>query len=359
MNSTNTSPPPPASGAPRVATSAPSTTTTTAATTPAPAPAPALMPMPMPMPAPNQNQNQNQNPPHHMMMGGVPVPVSVPAPKYSPIRAPGHEHIPLYPRGFIALRIVQLVLCLLVLGLTAYGCAALPTSGNIFMLVVSLFTLITSVYHLVTHYSGSLRRTGYNYWAVLALDIFLVIMWLASFALLASEASFLFSYFGGFVSYYDDYYGVSSYSSSSYALGYIGVAAACMAAAAGLGGILLYVFFPLSFSIPPFIFSLYYSPFSSLPFPLSYSYSYSPFPFPFSLLPLSFSPFPFSLFPLSQTLILILKPPVSLIPIPRLLYPLFNPTSGLSFLKRKGKKKKKKRLTKTLHKYIASSTSSP
>lgn len=33
----------------------------------------------------------------------------------------GREHIPAYPKGFIAIRIVQLVLALIVLGLAGYG----------------------------------------------------------------------------------------------------------------------------------------------------------------------------------------------------------------------------------------------
>jgi hypothetical protein len=33
----------------------------------------------------------------------------------------GKEHIPTYPPGFIAIRIVQLVLAVIILGLTAYG----------------------------------------------------------------------------------------------------------------------------------------------------------------------------------------------------------------------------------------------
>jgi hypothetical protein len=36
-------------------------------------------------------------------------------------RRPGWEHVPIYPKGFIAIRIVQLVLALIMLGLTSYG----------------------------------------------------------------------------------------------------------------------------------------------------------------------------------------------------------------------------------------------
>lgn len=40
---------------------------------------------------------------------------------YSNQRQPGREHFPLYPKGFIALRIVQLVLAVVVIGLTGFG----------------------------------------------------------------------------------------------------------------------------------------------------------------------------------------------------------------------------------------------
>lgn len=72
----------------------------------------------------------------------------------------------------------------------------------------------------------------YNYWAVLALDIFLLIFWLVGFAVLASEVSILFANVG----YYDGY----SYRSASpegLLLAYL----SCLAAAAGIGGVLLYV----------------------------------------------------------------------------------------------------------------------
>jgi len=57
-------------------------------------------------------------------------------PGYSAARAPGHEHIPLYPSGFIALRIVQLVFAVLLLALAAYGVYVYPLSSIIFTLVV-------------------------------------------------------------------------------------------------------------------------------------------------------------------------------------------------------------------------------
>lgn len=56
--------------------------------------------------------------------------------KYSPERAPGREHVPRYPPGFVAIRFVQLVFALIIIGLAAYGISLLPFDGSIFILVV-------------------------------------------------------------------------------------------------------------------------------------------------------------------------------------------------------------------------------
>ena len=98
-------------------------------------------------------------------------------------------------------------------------------------MVVALMTLIVTIYHLVAEFSSP---QIYNYWAVLGLDILLVIMWLSSFALLASQVATIYSYAG---SVYYDYYG--------YSYGGLGAASAwagCLAAASALGGVELYVF---------------------------------------------------------------------------------------------------------------------
>jgi hypothetical protein len=86
--------------------------------------------------------------------------------------------------------------------------------------------LFTSIYYLVVRFS---QPAGYNYWAVLGLDIFLVIMWLSQFAALGADAS-------AYRAYYSTY-------SSRYYSGYIFLWYALMAAGAGLGAIELYVFF--------------------------------------------------------------------------------------------------------------------
>ncbi|KAB5578654.1 hypothetical protein GE09DRAFT_1214813 [Coniochaeta sp. 2T2.1] len=145
--------------------------------------------------------------------------------KYSTARLAGREHIPLYPKNFIVLRIVQLVLAVIVIALSAYGVSLLAFDGDVFIMVVALMTLIVTIYHLVAEFSAP---AVYNYWAVLALDILLVIMWLASFALLASEVAAIYSYAGSAVYYYGYSYG---------GLGAASAWAGCLAAASALGGV--------------------------------------------------------------------------------------------------------------------------
>lgn len=56
--------------------------------------------------------------------------MEAPASKYSNQRGPGREHFPLYPNNFIAIRIVQLVLALIILGLSGYGVTYFAFAGD-------------------------------------------------------------------------------------------------------------------------------------------------------------------------------------------------------------------------------------
>ncbi|KDN61625.1 hypothetical protein CSUB01_01450 [Colletotrichum sublineola] len=106
--------------------------------------------------------------------------------KYSRQRVRGHEHVPLYPKGFIALRIVQLILAIIVTGLCAYGIYREPIEGNCLMIFVSLSTVAVTIWLIVAEFRSP---KAYNYWAVLALEIFLLFFWLCSFAVLATQAA--------------------------------------------------------------------------------------------------------------------------------------------------------------------------
>ncbi len=67
---------------------------------------------------------------------------------YPTQRPAGREHIPLYPQGFIALRIVQLVLGVIIIGLCGIGVAGLAFSGDVLMLfTVSLSWASLSLLH--------------------------------------------------------------------------------------------------------------------------------------------------------------------------------------------------------------------
>ncbi|KAI1445885.1 hypothetical protein F5Y02DRAFT_417494 [Annulohypoxylon stygium] len=157
-----------------------------------------------------------------------------PSSKYSNQRAPGREHIPLYPKGFVAIRIIQLIFSIVCLGLSAFGIAYLVFAGDALLLFTSIATIITSIYCLVADFGPP---KAFNYWAILGLDIFLVIFWLISFALLAAQVAAGFAYWHEYSDYYDDYYDVSSYDTAYKVYG------GCLAAAAGLGGVefLLYI----------------------------------------------------------------------------------------------------------------------
>ncbi len=89
--------------------------------------------------------------------------------------------------------------------------------------------MITTIYLLVAEFGAP---SIYNYWAVLSLDIFLVIMWLCSFAVQAAEIAPILAdaaiYESGTdCSYYDDC------TANSAALGVLDT----QAAVAGIGGL--------------------------------------------------------------------------------------------------------------------------
>ncbi|KAI1464414.1 uncharacterized protein F4812DRAFT_211146 [Daldinia caldariorum] len=162
-----------------------------------------------------------------------------PSVKYSNQRVPGKEHIPLYPKGFVAIRIIQLVVGIICLGLSAFGIVFLVFTGDALTLFTSIATLITSIYCLVAHF-GPAR--AYNYWAILGLDIFLVIFWLVSFAILADQVASVFALYHSYASFYGDYYDLNDYDTAVNTYG------GCLAAAAGLGGV-EFVLYIISLSI--------------------------------------------------------------------------------------------------------------
>lgn len=59
-------------------------------------------------------------------------------------RPAGMEHIPRYPRGFLVLRVLQLIGSFICLGLSAYGIAVLVLPGNGLMLFTVSKTIPSS-----------------------------------------------------------------------------------------------------------------------------------------------------------------------------------------------------------------------
>lgn len=92
--------------------------------------------------------------------------------------------------------------------------------------------IVDSVYHLVAHYGAP---AIYNYWAVLGLDIFFVVMWLCAFALQAARVAPLFNLVNEAESAYGGYYNVGLTPTQAAWLD-------TQAAAAGLGGVQLCVY---------------------------------------------------------------------------------------------------------------------
>lgn len=78
-----------------------------------------------------------------------------------------------------------------------------------------------TIYSLVVEFSRDAWKS-YNYWAILSLDIFLLVLWLVSFALMAADVAPWAD--GNAVCDYWDCYTMGS------------VLFACLAAIAGLGG---------------------------------------------------------------------------------------------------------------------------
>ena len=156
------------------------------------------------------------------------APVAAPPPtttKYSAQRPAGREHIPLYPKGFITVRILQLIVAIACMGLSGFAIAYLVFAGDALTLFTvgipgvglarslgrsganhdytqSIATVITAIYCLVARFGPP---KAYNYWAILALDIFLLLFWLISFAVLTAQVANTWANYDDYLDYYDDY----------------------------------------------------------------------------------------------------------------------------------------------------------
>jgi hypothetical protein len=98
------------------------------------------------------------------------------------------HHIVPEPKFVLVFRFIQLVVAVIVLGLASYGLTFLVFDGIGITLFSAIASIIITLYVII---STLALPIAYNYWAILGLDIFAIVFWLISFALLGSEiASF-------------------------------------------------------------------------------------------------------------------------------------------------------------------------
>jgi len=92
------------------------------------------------------------------------------------------------PRWVLIVRIFQGLFAGLVLGTSAYGIYWVSFGAWCFALFTALATIIVLLYIRLSTYVASLRA-AYNYWAILGLEIFMIVFWLGSMAALAALRS--------------------------------------------------------------------------------------------------------------------------------------------------------------------------
>ncbi|VUC35969.1 unnamed protein product [Clonostachys rosea] len=103
------------------------------------------------------------------------------------VRLPGREHIPDYPKGYIAVNVIQLIFSVILIGSSGYSLAILPTLGGIFIMISALVSLAISIWLISARQCAP---QAFNYWASIAFDVFLFIFYLIGWALSAIAAIF-------------------------------------------------------------------------------------------------------------------------------------------------------------------------
>jgi len=96
------------------------------------------------------------------------------------------SHIIPMPKWFIAIRILQIVFALIVIAMTAFlisNTIGFTFSATAFAIFLGILTLIVVTYDLVAERAA---KGAYNMWAILALDIVMVIFWLSAMGSLAA-----------------------------------------------------------------------------------------------------------------------------------------------------------------------------
>jgi hypothetical protein len=120
------------------------------------------------------------------------------------------SHITKLPPGFIALRILQLVVALAIFGLCIYAMLVFQFDGlGLGLFTVSLLHLSIPYFQKLTITSQSLATiiiviymivaehgalVIYNYWAFIGLEIFAIVFWLIAFAVIAADIVTIINY---------------------------------------------------------------------------------------------------------------------------------------------------------------------
>ncbi|KAI0873376.1 hypothetical protein GGS24DRAFT_393853 [Hypoxylon argillaceum] len=94
------------------------------------------------------------------------------------------------PRWFIGLRIAQIIVALIIVALSGAIIHGYYADASGVAIASGIFTWIVALYAILTEHSAACR-SGYNTWAILSLDFFLSVLWLAS---LGANAAFRASF---------------------------------------------------------------------------------------------------------------------------------------------------------------------
>jgi len=111
---------------------------------------------------------------------GYPQPTVAPVAPVAPVAGvPKQQYVQQTPTWVVVIRGFQILLSIIILGIAGYLMHGKVLDENAFALVCCIFTWIVVGYTLATEKASS-ARGAYNIWAVMALDLFMAILWLAS-----------------------------------------------------------------------------------------------------------------------------------------------------------------------------------
>jgi len=114
----------------------------------------------------------------------------------------GYSVVPVQ-KAFTALRIIQVILSIIILGLAAYvvsltnsyGYSSYVFEPGALAIFTTVATWIFVAYWFVANSTAGTKL--YNYWAILAVEFFVWVFWLTTFALYASYVSSTLAAYGG------------------------------------------------------------------------------------------------------------------------------------------------------------------